>query len=48
MDLLDFVADLFLEPMALMLGEMFGIAGTVEPNCGIQTLFGSDVWWNSR
>jgi hypothetical protein len=48
MDLLEFVGDLFLEPVALMLGEIFGIASTAEPNCGIQTLFGNDVWWNSN
>ena len=48
MDLLEFVGDLFLEPLALMLGEIFGIASTAEPSCGIQTLFGNDVWWNSN
>jgi hypothetical protein len=40
-----------IEPIVGMLLEVFGsIAGigTIESDCKVQTLFGNDVWWNSK
>jgi hypothetical protein len=44
--LLEMFGELLLEPLVMTFSE-FLTSGDWEHRCKVQTLFGSDVWWNS-
>jgi hypothetical protein len=46
--LLDSIGELLFGLLATAFGESWGSAGPDESKCRIQTLFGNDVWWNSK
>ena len=44
----DSIGELVLGVLAAAFGESWESTGPDEPRCRVQTLFGNDVWWNSK
>ena len=47
MEILEFVLEPLFEAATATVVEFLG-SGDWESKCKVQTLFGNDVWWNSR